>query len=317
MSSLLWLLIYLVPLLSLTAALFAWFGWHWRRTDLLQHIQNLQTQLDNATAQNGPYADKLQSLQAELEAARADAHRHQDETAKAQEAARALETETAALLRDLDQLRAAHAETQAELASLRDTATAASATVETTKPKRKRSTPSKSKTPPAPAAVSLREIITALETRLSAFQAGIATLTQERDDWQRRIDTLESASPANPADLDPARHSLAESETHLSTTTAEIERLQDQIQALLHVEAEAAALADVPDDDLTQIKGIKKIISEQLRAHGIRTWRQIALWNDRELRAFSELLSLKNRATREQWQEQARALHAAAHGTLL
>ncbi len=97
----------------------------------------------------------------------------------------------------------------------------------------------------------------------------------------------------------------------------EIQRLENQTRVLLRVEKAAPELAEVPDDDLTQIKGIKGVISEQLRAHGIRTWKQIALWDESEQRAFSELLAFKNRASREQWQEQARALHEAAHGLLI
>ena len=50
------------------------------------------------------------------------------------------------------------------------------------------------------------------------------------------------------------------------------------------------------------------MLSDQLHALGIRTWRQIAEWNDDDLRAFSELLAFKNRATRDHWQEQARLL---------
>ena len=113
-----------------------------------------------------------------------------------------------------------------------------------------------------------------------------------------------------------AHRSLADSEKRLATATSEVERLQNQARVLLRVEATTAALADVPDDDLTQIKGIKTIISDQLHAHGIRTWRQIAQWDEDELRTFSELLAFKNRATREQWQQQARTLHEATHGPL-
>ena len=64
----------------------------------------------------------------------------------------------------------------------------------------------------------------------------------------------------------------------------------------------------IPDDDLTKIKGIKGVLSDQLHALGIRTWKQIAEWNDDDLRAFSELLAFKNRAARDHWQEQAKLL---------
>jgi predicted flap endonuclease-1-like 5' DNA nuclease len=299
MSSFLWLLLYLAPLLGLTAALFAWLGWQWRGSDLQQRIKELQAQIDDAQAalRHAEYdapsitsaaavaphdqtSDEIHALREDLKAAQAETRHRQDEAAKAHEAAQALEAEMAGLRRSLKELREEHAAAQAEALRSAQLAAEVSATapalIETSAPaksKRKRGASVKSPAP-AFAAASLREKIAALEAQLATHQAD-------------------------------------------TTTTAEMERLQNQAQALRRVEEDAAALTGVPDDDLTQIKGIKTVSSDQLRAHGIRTWRQIALWDDKEQRAFSELLSFKNRASREQWQEQARALHEAAHGTLL
>jgi predicted flap endonuclease-1-like 5' DNA nuclease len=335
MSSLLWLLLYLAPLLGLTAALFAWFGWQWRGSDMQQRIDALAAQIDTAhtalrqaeaehaaTREAPPYdtgaADELQALRGDLKSAQNEARLRQDEAAKANEAALARETEMARLLADLEQLREEHSTAQAELDSLRSAPPAADETAAApAKPKRKRSTAAKPTAPAAAATATLREKITELENQLHAHQTGLATLTQERDDWQRRVSQLEEQTPADPAGLGLARRSFADSEKHLLAATSEIERLQNQTRVLLRVEETTAALTDVPDDDLTQIKGIKKIISEQLHAHGIRTWRQIAQWDEDEQRAFSELLAFKNRATREQWQQQARALHEAVHARLL
>jgi predicted flap endonuclease-1-like 5' DNA nuclease len=376
MSSFLWLLLYLLPLLGLTAALFGWFGWQWRGKDLQQRIADLTKQIDELQGAQksqqaapepaaAPVADapavvekeapkdetseELVALRASLQAAQTAARLREDEAAKAHESRLALETEMARLLEDLARLRADHgavvaehaaavaehnavlaehsaaaadhAAAVAELASLRSAPPAAEGTAAAessgapAKSKRKRSTTPKPKTS-STASASLREITSALERQLATHQSSLAALTQERDDWQRRINKLEGKIPADPAGLGLARRSFADSEKRLVTATTEIERLQNQTRVLHRVEAQADALSEVPDDDLTQIKGIKKVISEQLRAHGIRTWRQIAQWNDDEQRAFSELLAFKNRATREQWQEQARALHEAAHGPL-
>ena len=332
MSSFLWLLLYLAPLLGLTAALFAWFGWHWRGSDLRQRICELTAQLDAAqaalrqaeaehaavTKPPAPHdpaaAAELQALRDDLKAAQGEARLRQEEAAKAHEATLALETELARLLADLEQLRSAHASALAQPASPAPAAEEAAAAP--AKTKRKRSAAAKPKTAGSAPAATLREKISALESELHAHQTGLATLTQERDDWRRRITKLEEQSPADPAGLGLAHRSLTDSEKRLATATSEIERLQNQTRVLLRVEETTAARTGVPDDDLTQIKGIKKIISDQLHAHGIRTWRQIALWDENEQRAFSELLAFKNRATREHWQEQARTLHEAAHGPL-
>ena len=398
MSSFLWLLFYLAPLLGVPAALFAWFGWQWRGSDMLERLKALATQDETAPAtlpqaEAAPFTpaeaapaplapaapalpdpaaaaelqalrdelktaqaetrlrqdeaakaheatqaleaetarliadmeglrDELQSAQAETRLRQDEARQRQDEAAKAHEAARALEAEVARLIADLEGLRAAHTAAQAELDHLHSAPPVAPPAAPeedaavADKPKRKRSTPAKPKAAKAAPTATLRDKISALESQLSAHQTGLATLTQERDDWQRRIRKLEAQTLADPAGMALAHRSLADSEKRLATATSEVERLQNQARVLLRVEATTAALADVPDDDLTQIKGIKTIISDQLHAHGIRTWRQIAQWDEDELRTFSELLAFKNRATREQWQQQARTLHEATHGPL-
>ncbi|HBJ82556.1 MAG TPA: hypothetical protein DDZ88_01500 [Verrucomicrobiales bacterium] len=346
MSSFLWLLLYLAPLLGLTAVIFAWLGWQWRGADLRKTIQELQTRIDDTQAarsagevehdtlrsQLDSTRSELSSLRDALESSRAETTLSQEKAAKTQEAHQSLQDELDKTAHDLALLRterenvsAALAAAHAEIEHLRSRPESAApvAMPETTatsaeKPKRKR--PGAGKTPKpvvaAPRAPGLPGAIAALEARLAAQQPTAATLTQERDDWQRRVTHLESQTTADPAGLGLAYRSLSDSEKRLQSAHREIERLQNQARVLQHVAENAAALAETPDDDLTRIKGIKGVISEQLRAHGIRTWRQITQWNDDELRAFSEILGFRNRASREQWKEQARTLHEAAHGPL-
>jgi predicted flap endonuclease-1-like 5' DNA nuclease len=153
-----------------------------------------------------------------------------------------------------------------------------------------------------------QEKLAQIETALAPQLAVLAALTQERDDWQRRVTTLESKTPPDLAGLGLSRRSLASSAERLSEAQAAVESLQNQQRALHKTIQQATDKDNQPDDDLTKIKGIKGVLSEQLHALGIRTWRQIAEWNDDDLRAFSELLAFKNRATRDQWQEQAKLL---------
>lgn len=340
MSSALWLLLYLAPLLGLTAVVFAWFGWHWRGSSLPQSVRTPESQPEAETTVSAEKvaeqaAAEVSTLRADLQAAQAAAQQSQDAARKAHEHAQALEAEAAKTLRDLDHLRherdqaaAALQTAQSELAQLRaqpavatsppaltpdETAAPPVAPTPPAKPKRKRTTPAKAK--PAQTE-SIRDKIAALVGELSQHQSVLSTLTQERDGWQRQVAKLAAKTPADPSGLGLARRSLADSEERLQTASTEIARLENQARVLHQAQEKAATLAGVPDDDLTQIKGIKKVINEQLRAYGIRTWKQIAQWDDAELRAFSELLAFKNRAAREQWQEQARALHEAAHGPL-
>lgn len=153
-----------------------------------------------------------------------------------------------------------------------------------------------------------QEKLSQIETQLAPQLSILAALTQERDDWQRRVTQLESKTPPDLAGLGLARRSLASSAERLSEAQTAVESLQNQQRALHKTLQQTNELASLPDDDLTKIKGIKGVLSDQLHALGIRTWRQIAEWNDDDLIAFSELLAFKNRATRDHWQEQARLL---------
>ena len=164
------------------------------------------------------------------------------------------------------------------------------------------------KKPSATTAHNAQEKLAEIETALAPQLSILAALTQERDDWQRRVTLLESKTPPDLAGLSLSRRSLASSAERLSEAQAAVESLQNQQRALHKTIQQTADLANQPDDDLTKIKGIKGVLSDQLHALGIRTWRQIAEWNDDDLRAFSELLAFKNRATRDHWQEQAKLL---------
>jgi len=347
MSSFLWLLLYLAPLLGLTAVIFAWLGWKWRGTDLMKIIQELQTRIDDINAARSAGEVEHDTLRGQIRTAEYELCASRDGLQAAQEATRlsqheiilmqesslALQSEHAKTLQELETLRterdhvsAALAAAHAEIEHLRNRPepakemTVASETepAPVEKPKRKRpGTASPPKTAnSAPRSAGLQSTLAALEVRLAAHEPTLAALTQERDDWQRRVSKMESQTTADPAGLGLAYRSLADSEKRLQSAAQEIERLKNQARVLQRVTENAATLASTPDDDLTRIKGIKNVISEQLRAHGIRTWRQIAQWNDDELRAFSEILAFKHRASREQWKEQARALHEAAHGPL-
>jgi predicted flap endonuclease-1-like 5' DNA nuclease len=164
------------------------------------------------------------------------------------------------------------------------------------------------KKPSTTTAHNAQEKLAEIETALAPQLSILAALTQERDDWQRRVTMLESKTPPDLAGLGLARRSLASSAERLSEAQTTVASLQNQQRALHKTLQQTTELASQPDDDLTQIKGIKGVLSDQLHALGIRTWRQIAEWNDDDLLAFSELLAFKNRATRDHWQEQARLL---------
>ena len=120
MSSAFWLLLYLAPLLGITAALFAWFGWQWRGSDLLKRVDKLQNEAGNEREIRVKAESERDALKNELQPALEAARRHEDDAAKARESLQALETESSRLLRDLDLLRAERDQHAAALQTARD-----------------------------------------------------------------------------------------------------------------------------------------------------------------------------------------------------
>ena len=131
MSSFFWLLLYLAPLLGLTAVIFAWLGWKWRGTDLSKIIQELQTRLDdiNAARSAGEVAhdtlrrqilaaeDGLRTSRDELHAAQEANRLSLHEFIQVQESSRALQTEHAKTLQELETLRTERDHVSAALAA--------------------------------------------------------------------------------------------------------------------------------------------------------------------------------------------------------
>ena len=61
-------------------------------------------------------------------------------------------------------------------------------------------------------------------------------------------------------------------------------------------------------DDLTEIKGIGKVIERRLRELGITSFRQLAELSPEEAKRINEAIDFPGRVEREHWIEQARAL---------
>jgi predicted flap endonuclease-1-like 5' DNA nuclease len=200
---------------------------------------------------------------------------------------------------------------QAELAAAQSSVTSAAepaAAPETAersvRPTRKpRSTPLKaaSSKPVADAASTLAR----LEKDIDARQALVAALRQEQEDWRRKVASLREKG-TDPAGLGLARKSLERVEEQVGEAAATLLQLQHQQSVLRHGLEQAAGLER--EDDLTRIKGIKSVLRDQLHAFGIRSFRQIAEWTETDVEAFSQLLSFKDRAKRDQWVRQAREL---------
>ena len=75
--------------------------------------------------------------------------------------------------------------------------------------------------------------------------------------------------------------------------------------------AAAAVPVDLPDDDLSRIKGLGPKLVEQLHALGVTRLAQIAAWDDADIdRIDAQLGRFQGRIHRDDWPTQARLLAA-------
>ncbi|MEO1017965.1 MAG: hypothetical protein AAFY56_09760 [Pseudomonadota bacterium] len=75
-----------------------------------------------------------------------------------------------------------------------------------------------------------------------------------------------------------------------------------------------ATPTDAPPDDLTEIKGVGKVLSGKLNKLGFTTYQQIAELTPEQITRVDEVLDFKGRIEREEWIEQAKRLTAEKSG---
>jgi predicted flap endonuclease-1-like 5' DNA nuclease len=62
-------------------------------------------------------------------------------------------------------------------------------------------------------------------------------------------------------------------------------------------------------DDLKMIPGIGPTLERMLNRNGVRTYRQIASWKDRDVQKFDQKLNFHGRIRRDRWVTRARQEH--------
>ena len=70
----------------------------------------------------------------------------------------------------------------------------------------------------------------------------------------------------------------------------------------------AAPAGELDTSNLSLISGIGPVIEKKLREAGVKTWNDIAAWDEATIEKYDEELKLGGRATREEWVEQAKEL---------
>ncbi len=76
----------------------------------------------------------------------------------------------------------------------------------------------------------------------------------------------------------------------------------------------ATAVGVLERDDLTDVVGIGPVLNGKLAEMGITTFAQIAAWSDADAQRIGSELDFPGRIERENWIEQARALHNQKYG---
>lgn len=156
-----------------------------------------------------------------------------------------------------------------------------------------------------------RSLAETLAADVQAQEDQLASLAVEYDHARSGLAIVSEATPVDKAALKAATKQSKDTERRLAQATEGLARKRRQLRAVTR--SLAAAAEGWTADDLTRIKGIKTILNAKLHDHGIFSYQQIAQWDAEDMLAFGELLAFKNRIVKDGWQEQARALHQAAH----
>ncbi len=89
----------------------------------------------------------------------------------------------------------------------------------------------------------------------------------------------------------------------------------DQVAAAAQVREKFAALADVEPDDLKEMKGVGPVLESMLHELNIKTFEQIGAFDEEDVAMVTAALTkFKDRVTRDNWVDQAKALYADHHG---
>lgn len=156
-----------------------------------------------------------------------------------------------------------------------------------------------------------RALVDRLAIEVQEIEESLTGMAADHTRAQSEQERLAAASPTDKAALKAVTKESKDAARRLEQATESLERKRRQLRAVTRSLATAAEGLLV--DDLTQIKGIKTVLNAKLHEHGIFSYQQIAQWDAEDMLAFGELLAFKNRIIKDGWQDQARALHVAAH----
>jgi len=144
---------------------------------------------------------------------------------------------------------------------------------------------------------------------LEELRGELSTLKRERDGLQLLLKDRDKPDAA-------LQTALQTAQTQLKTQAEELAQLKVASVGLIPVSfVEVPETPDVPADDLTEIVGIGPFIASKLRNVGIETFKALSeITAEQQAALARQIEHFQSRITRENWVDQARALHEKKYG---
>jgi NADH-quinone oxidoreductase subunit E len=160
-----------------------------------------------------------------------------------------------------------------------------------------------------------------------AFALGFAIAWLLRNNyWSAKVGALESSLRTREFEVTPTPEEAADTAEllRLRERSAEQEQELDQLRSELRKSARLSPAvkkgkprkvarkpkkAVAAKDDLKRIAGIGPVLERMLNRSGIRSYKQIASWKDRDIKKIDEKLSFRGRIRRDRWVTRARQEH--------
>ena len=156
------------------------------------------------------------------------------------------------------------------------------------------------------------------EHLLAALEARLAEAEGAAEDAKRMAESLAGKRP--PAKglenkLPKNRASRSQVNGEAGEAASPTDRSVDSPSTVGEVAARTKGDDKVPDDDLTRIKGVGKVIARTLNELGFTSYRQIARLTDADIDVVDQALELfQGRIRRDDWMSSAAALHKTDYG---
>lgn len=144
---------------------------------------------------------------------------------------------------------------------------------------------------------------------LEELRGELGTLKRERDGLQLLLKDREKPDAA-------LQTALQTAQAQLKTQAEELAQLKAASVGLIPVSfIEVPEVPEAPSDDLTEIVGIGPFIASKLHNVGIETFKALSeITAEQQAALARQIEHFQSRITRENWIDQARALHEKKYG---